>query len=183
MVYTTRFSGGRGGRNALETRLADLEIEQKNSSPNHPTTRGKVERFQQTLKKRLRAQPPANDLHQLQGPIDSFADTHNNRRPHRALGRTTPAAAYTRLPKATPDNNGAGDHLRARKDRIDKSGTATLRHNGKLHHIGIGRKHKGTPVTLLANDLDIRVIDTQTGELLQHLTLDPERDYQPRHKT
>ena len=183
MVYTTRFSGSKGGRNALETLLADLEIEQKNSAPNRPTTCGKVERFQQTLKKWLRAQPPANDLHQLQGLIDSFADTYNNRRPHRALGRTTPAAAYTRLPKATPDNNGAGAHLRVRKDRIDKSGTVTLRHNGKLHHIGIGRAHKHTPVTLPITGTDIRVVNHTTGELLPHLQLDPQRDYQPRHKT
>ncbi len=176
MAYTTRFSGGK-------TLLADLETEQKNSAPNRPTTCGKVERFQQTPKKWLRAQPPANDLHQLQGPIDSFADTYNNRRPHRALGRTTPAAAHARLPKATPDNNGAGVHPRVRKDRIDKSGTVTLRHNGKLHHIGIGRAHKHTPATLLIAGTHIRVVDHTTGELLRHLTLDPERDYQPRHKT
>jgi len=27
--------------------------------------------------------------------------------------------------------------------------------------------------------LDLRIIDTNTGELLRHLTLDPRRDYQP----
>ncbi len=37
MVYTTRFAGGRGGRNAHETRLHSLEIDQKHSRPNHPT--------------------------------------------------------------------------------------------------------------------------------------------------
>jgi transposase InsO family protein len=50
MVYTTRFAGGRGGRNHLEAELHRLGIAQKNSRPNHPTTCGKVERFQQTLK-------------------------------------------------------------------------------------------------------------------------------------
>ena len=42
MVYTTRFAGGRGGRNHLETLLIELGIEQKHSRPNHPTTCGKV---------------------------------------------------------------------------------------------------------------------------------------------
>ena len=42
MVYTTRFSGGRGGRNHLEYELRELNIVQKNSRPNHPTTCGKV---------------------------------------------------------------------------------------------------------------------------------------------
>ena len=43
MVYTARFAGGRGGRNALETELVRLHVHQKNSRPNHPTTCGKVE--------------------------------------------------------------------------------------------------------------------------------------------
>ncbi|MFL6144924.1 MAG: hypothetical protein ACJ72N_24045 [Labedaea sp.] len=49
--------GGRGGRNGFETELHRLGVRQKNSRPNHPTTCGTVERFQQTLKKWLRAQP------------------------------------------------------------------------------------------------------------------------------
>ena len=182
MVYTTRLSGGKGGRNAFEARLADLGIAQKNSKPNHPTTCGKVERFQQTLKKWLRAQTPPDTIDQLQTQIDEFTDTYNHHRPHRSLGRSTPHAAYTRLPKAQPGQTGAGTHYRIRHDRIDKSGTVTLRHNGRLHHIGIGRAHKHTPVILLVNGTHTRVIDTQTGELLRNLTLDPTRDYQPRHK-
>lgn len=50
MVFTTRFAGGRGGRNKFEARLQHLGVAQKHSRPNHPTTCGKVERFQQTLK-------------------------------------------------------------------------------------------------------------------------------------
>ena len=75
MVYTTRHSGGKGGRNAFEARLAYLDIEQKNSAPNHPTTCGKVERFQQTLKKWLTARTPANDLNELQALLNEFVDT------------------------------------------------------------------------------------------------------------
>lgn len=55
----------------------------------------------------------------------------------------------------------------------------TLRHNSRLHHIGIGRIHAGTCVILLVHDLQIRVINAATGELLRELTLDPNRDYQP----
>ena len=182
MVYTTRFSGGKGGRNAFEARLAYLGTEQKNSTPNHPTTCGKVERFQQTLKKWLKAHPGANSLDQLQGLIDEFTRHYNHNRPHRSLGRSTPAAAYTRLPKTGPEHNRVDTHFRVRHDRIDKTGSVTLRHNSRLHHIGIGRAHKHTHVTLLVADLDIRVIATQTGELLRHLTLNPNRDYQPQNQ-
>ncbi len=182
MVYTTRLAGGKGGRNAFEARLAGLGIAQKNSAPNHPTTCGKVERFQQTLKKWLKARTPAHTLNALQAQIDEFTRTYNHNRPHHSLNRRTPAAAYTRLPKAQPAQTGDTTHHRARHDRIDKPGTATLRHNGKLHHIGIGRAHKHTPVTLLAASLDTRVVDHTIGQLLRHLTLDPTRDYQPRNK-
>ena len=41
MVYTTRFSGGKGGRNGLETELRRRGIAQKNGKPNHPRPRGK----------------------------------------------------------------------------------------------------------------------------------------------
>ncbi len=183
MVYTTRFAGGRGGRNALETLLASLGVEQKHSRPNHPTTCGKVERFHQTLKKWLDAQLPQPDrLDQLQTLLDGFVDHYNHRRPHRALRRTTPAAAYQRLPKTGPTGSGAGPHYRIRHDRIDQSGSVSLRRAGRMHHIGIGRAHKGTPVILLIDDLDIRVINTTTGELLRHLTLNPTRSYQPQHQ-
>ena len=159
-----------------------LGVDQKHSKPNHPTTCGKVERFQQTLKKWLSAQPGADTIAGLQARIDEFTHAYNHHRPHRSLDRSTPAAAYTRLPKTSPHHHHDRTHYRVRRDRIDKSGTVTLRHNGKLHHIGIGRAHKHTPVLLLANGTHIRAIDHTTGELLRQLHLDPTRDYQPRHK-
>ncbi|MDW6064322.1 IS481 family transposase [Streptomyces sp. FXJ1.4098] len=92
MVFTTRLSGGRGGRNALEHELRRLHITQKNAAPNHPTTCGKVERFQQTMKNWLRAQPDQpTTLPQLQTLIDRFTHAYNHQRPHRSLPhRATP---------------------------------------------------------------------------------------------
>jgi transposase InsO family protein len=83
MVFTTRLSGGKGGRNALEHELRRLGITQKNGKPNHPQTQGKVERFQQTMKNWLRAQPrqPAT-LADLQSLLDTFAGIYNTQRPH-----------------------------------------------------------------------------------------------------
>ncbi|MGB6058836.1 MAG: hypothetical protein WBF71_11265, partial [Microthrixaceae bacterium] len=92
--------------------------------------------------------------------------------------RATPATAYQSRPKATPSKSGADADLRVRRDRIDLSGSVTLRHDGRLHHIGVGRAYARTHVLLLIADLDIRIIDAATGELLRHLTLDPTKDYQ-----
>jgi hypothetical protein len=69
-----------------------------------------------------------------------------------------------------------------RTDRIDRDGKLTLRHAGRLHHIGIGRDHAGTRILMLIADLDIRIIDATTGTLLRALRLDPNRDYQPTGK-
>jgi transposase InsO family protein len=182
MVFTTRLSGGKGGRNGLETELRRLHVRQKNSRPNHPTTCGKVERFQQTLKKWLRAQPvqPAT-VAELQALLDQFTQIYNDDRPHRSLPhRATPATIYTTLPKATPSSDRTDDtHDRVRRDKIDDGGAVTLRVNGRLHHIGVGRTHARTPVILLVQDLHVRVVNAATGELLRELTIDARRDYQP----
>ncbi len=104
MVYTVRCAGGRGGRNLVETVLRRLGITQKNSRPNHPTTCGKVERFHQTYKNWLRAQPRQPDtLAELQSLLDIFREQYNHHRPHRSLPhRATPAAAYNRPTQSGP---------------------------------------------------------------------------------
>jgi transposase InsO family protein len=187
MVFTTRFAGGRAGRNArngFESELARHRVVQKNSSPNHPQTCGKIERFHQTLKNWLRARPaqPAT-LTQLQARLEVFTGYYNQQRPHRSLSRQTPLAAYLARPKATPATAAADQaesDTRIRRDRIDDTGAVTLRYHGRLHHIGIGRAHARTHVLLLVQNRDIRVVDSATGELLRELVLDPTRDYQPR---
>jgi transposase InsO family protein len=104
MVFTTRLSGGRGGRNLLENELRRLGVRQKNGKPNHPQTQCKVERFQQTLKKWFTAQQPQPaTLTQLQALLDEFIGYYNTQRPHKSLPRrATPATAYAARPKAAP---------------------------------------------------------------------------------
>jgi hypothetical protein len=188
MVYTVKHSGWgrRGGRNAFEAELRERGITQKNGSPSHPQTQGKVERFQQTMKNWLRAQhPQPTTIEDLQHLLNTFADDYNHHRPHRSLPhRATPAARYDTLPKASPATGARTDdtHARVRHDRIDKTGTVTLRVNGRLHHIGVGRTHTGTHVLLLTDDLDVRIVNATTGELLRELTIDTTRDYQPKNK-
>lgn len=62
---------------------------------------------------------------------------------------------------------------------LTDTGVVTLRVNGRLHHLGIGRTHARTHVLILVHDLHIRVVDAATGELLRELVLDPTKDYQP----
>ena len=178
LVFTTRFAhGGRTSRNGLENELVKLRVRQKNSRPNHPTTCGKVERFQQTMKKWLRTQPAAHTIGELQHQLDAFVEIYNHHRPHRSLPHhTTPAVAYTTRPKATPSNDHPNNEFRVRHDRIH-SGNISLRIDGTMHHIGIGRTLDGTRIILLINGYDIRVIHATTGEIIRTLTINPNRRY------
>ncbi|WP_219996050.1 hypothetical protein [Nocardioides humi] len=124
------------------------------------------------------------------GPIvlTAFGETTRDHRTARVSGvgahrqrphSTTPATAYTARPKAVPSTDRSADaHDRVRTDKIDHVGTVTLRHNGRLHHIGVGRTYAGTYVRMLVHDLDITIVDAATGEILRELVLDPAKDYQ-----
>ncbi|MEI2766632.1 MAG: integrase core domain-containing protein [Dermatophilaceae bacterium] len=149
--------------------------------PHHPTTCGKVERFQQTLKTWLTRQPhPPATIDQLQALIDRFRTEYNQHRPHRALHRATPTAAYQARPKATPTNEPPDrTHTRIRTDKVN-NGKITLRHSGTLYSIGIGRHHNGLTVKALIHGLHITIVDATTGEVLRQLTLDTTRKYQPQ---
>jgi transposase InsO family protein len=177
-VFTAKQRGE--GRVALEVELGLRGVRISHSRPYHPQTCGKVERFHQTQKKWLTAQPRAATVAGLQHQRNRFALYYNTVRPHRALGRRTPAQAYEARPKAIPAGPVIPTHYRVRTDKIDRWGAVTLRHNSRLHHIGLGARLAGTPISLLIDDLHIRVIGRHTGELIRELTLDPTRDYQPR---
>jgi transposase InsO family protein len=184
MVYTVRLAGhGRaGGKNAFEAELRRLDIVQKNSRPSKPTTCGKVERFQQTMKKWLRAQhTQPTSLAELQALLDGFIAEYNHRRPHRSLPhRATPATAYAARPKATPAGDRSTDsHHRTRHDIVSSAGNVTLRIAGQLRHIGVGRTYARTRVILLVQDLHVRIVNPATGELIRDLIVDPHKDYQP----
>lgn len=101
------FTGSYRGRGwvALERELVGLGVALRHSRPYHPQTRGKVERFHQTLKKYLIRQPPASTIVELQAQIDWFMGYYNDCRPHRAVGRRTPRSAFDARPKAAPSGH------------------------------------------------------------------------------
>ncbi|GAA3288629.1 integrase core domain-containing protein, partial [Nesterenkonia halobia] len=184
MVYTTRLAGGAGGTsgqpNGFEHLLADLGIVQKNGQPHHPTTQGKVERFHPTLKLRLDAQPPAATLAELDDQLAAFRTIYNTTRPHRGLGRRTPASVYHARPPATPALT-LGDHRwRTRYDIVGANGTISLRYADCMRHLAIGRSYSRRRVLVLIHHDQTMVIDRTTGEIIAEHRLDPARSYQPK---
>jgi transposase InsO family protein len=172
-VYTARFGGG---RNAFEYLLAALGITQKNGHPFHPQTQGKVERFHPdpetlagcTAGRRHPARPP--------GPA---------RRLPRALQRAPPqpgsAALHPRPrlpgpPKAGPAAAPHG-YYRLRYDHVDTGGKVSIRHAGRMHHLGIGVAHRGKEILAVIDTATVTVIELRTGEILSAHDIDPARDY------
>lgn len=170
--FTGRFGGGGDGRVLFEDNLAQAGINQILSSPGHPQTCGKLERFHQTLKQWLRARPLARNLEQLQSQLDEFRDYYNHQRPHRALRGATPQQAWEATPAARP-----GRPIRPQ----GTSRLGTVNTQGQLtvgpYLVGIGTHLAGHQVLIIRNDLDVTVIGN--GQIIRRLTIDTTRRYQP----
>ncbi len=176
LIFTTRTRFGVEG--VVEQELFALGITAKHSRPYHPQTCGKVERFHQTLKKFIAAQKGIETKKQLQRAIDRFVTYYNDVRPHRGVNRRTPRSVFDGRERATPTAPMIRiDNRRLRLDKVDSTGSVTLRHHGRLHHIGIGRAYAGWRVAMLVEGLDIEVVALD-GSPLRRLVLDPTKDYQ-----
>lgn len=173
------FSGApRKGRVVLESELDRLGIVSSHSSPYHPQTCGKVERFHQTLKRFLRHQAAPASLALLQLQLDSFRNRYNQDRPHEAASGRTPLQAFEARLKAHPALPSSQVQYRVRRDRLDAGGKVTVRYLGRLRHLYVSYRRRGQPVTLLIAGAHLSAI-AEDGSILRELTLDASRDYQP----
>jgi hypothetical protein len=163
----------------FQRHLAQLEIRHIRSRPYHPQTCGKVERFHQTQRRWLHVRPATATVAELQALLDEFRADYNQSRPHRALGRRTPASAWAAQEPAGP----AGANpptTQIFSSRVEPKGFAEIAH---WLRIGLGMEHAGTAVHVLIRDREATVIDANTGEILRTLTIDPTRRYQPTGRT
>ena len=136
------FTGGpRRGKIRLETELERLGIVAKHSTPNHPQTCGKVERFHQTLKRYLARQPPADVAGHPPGSSSTpFALLQRRAAPPgaaRPAARSRPSSS--RLKARPVPSIEASAHFRVRQDRVSKAGNVTVRYLSRLRHIGWAR--------------------------------------------
>jgi transposase InsO family protein len=172
------FSGTpRKGRVVLESELDRLGIESRHSSPYHPQTCGKVERFHQTLKRFLQRQAAAQSLAHLQLQLDAFRVYYNQQRPHRSVEGRTPFQAYEARLKASPSLATSAIQYRVRRDKLDGGGRVTVRYLGRLRHVYVSYKHRRLPVTLLIAGPHVQIL-AEDGSILCELTLNADRGYQ-----
>ncbi len=177
VVYTARFVGG---RNAFEYLLQQLRIQQKNGHPGHPQTQGKIERFHQTLKKWIAKQDQATSIEELQSQLDRFRAIYNDERPHASIGMQTPAQAYGATVKAQHIGYDSPAHYRVRFEHVDRFGKVTLRRAGLMHHLGVGVEYRNRAIMMLVDEVEVRVIDDVTGEIISTHLIEPEKNYWAR---
>lgn len=163
----------RAFRMGLAAALRPLGIGAGHSRPFHPQTCGKVERFHQSLKRFLSAQPRAIDLAELQSQLDSFAQIYNHLRPHRSLGRQIPAEVWARTPKSGPVSLATGTKTKVHRVVVAANGTVDA---GRGLAISLGAQFIGRRVTVIVTGLACHVF--ADGRLIRGLTIDPTRRLQ-----
>jgi transposase InsO family protein len=172
------FSGKlRGFEVLFEANLREAGIRPSTGRPYHPQTTGKVERFQQTLKKWLRRQSLAVDLAELQTQLDQFCRIYNHERPHQGISRQIPIDRWNTGLPARPATRPLDHPTFPATRRIH----ATVLPDGSVSAdyfiIHLGVEWSGLDaVVLLDTDHATVIID---GQLVRHLTLDHTRRYQP----
>lgn len=185
--YSNRHRGPDHRPAAFETNLAALGCQSIASTPYHPQTCGKIERFWQTLKKWLRAREARYGAYltvaALNADLAVFAEHYNTHRPHRALGGRTPQAAFDATIKARPAGRPLASTIQTYRSHASTAGTVTVSapHGAVANQlrIPIGARYSQLPVTVLQDGEHVAIFTGNT--LVRALQIDPTKVYQPLH--
>jgi transposase InsO family protein len=170
------FNGSRRGFTVeFEANLRAAGVRPIVSTPRHPQTCGKVERFHLTMKRWLTQQPPAGTLGQLQAQLDQFLAYYNHQRPHRALHGAIPHGVWQRTVRAVPLDHPITDVVTVER-HITVSATGQVRID-HAHQIHIGIEYAGIDVDVITTGLDCVIF--WGNQLVRNLQIDPTRYHQP----
>ena len=175
------FSGKlRGFEVLFEANLRDAGIRPITGRPFHPQTTGKVERFQQTLKKWLRRQRLARSLRELQAQLDEFCRIYNYERPHQGIGRRIPIERWHATARSQPAEHPL-EHPTLHRPVVRE---ASVCEQGKVsldkHDIHIGVAYTGQTATVISDTTYASIYIND--QLVRHLKIDHTRRYQPSRK-
>jgi transposase InsO family protein len=160
----------------FQAHLVRLGVRHFHSAFYHPQTCGKVERFHQTQRRWLDAQPQAHTIAELQALLDQFRYIYNHHRPHRGAGRRQPADVWTAQTPASPPAPLPEGPARVLTTHVYGDGTIWI---DAGYRVNLGVTWADHHVTIIRRGLDATVIDATTGEIIRELTIDPSRPYQP----
>ena len=169
-VYTGRL---RGFESAFEANLRAVGTRTINSTPGHPQTCGKIERFWQTLKKWLRARPAPATIAELNDLLEQFRIFYNHHRPHRALRGATPGEAFTATQAARPADRPQPAPVFVTHHTVgEKSGQLFV----PPYRVNVGLRWAGHQCDSIRDGEHIAIFSGTT--LIREFTADPTRNYQ-----
>jgi len=169
------FNGSRRGITVtFEANVRAAGVAAIASSPFHPQTCGKVERFHQTVKKWLTKHPAASNLSELQTLLDVFVVHYNQFRPHRALCGKPPAAIWAASPRAVPAEYPITDQTTIAREIIVDPGGSVRINNYQVH---VGVEYQRLTVTAIIAGIDCIIF--HDNQLVRALRIDPAKFNQP----
>jgi len=169
-IYTGRRHGFEA---AFEANLRALGTQTINSTPFHPQTCGKIERFWQTLKKWLRAHHAPSTVDQLNELLEQFRRFYNHQRPHRALSGATPAHAFHATDQAPPAARPLPHPVFITRQTVSP-GSGNLAVGPYI--VNVGRRWSGHHCDSICDGDHIVVFSATT--IVRELTANPNRRYQ-----
>lgn len=176
----TQFNQSRRNRQSqFELNARQAGIVSIASTPYHPQTCGKVERFHQTLKAWLDKQPhrPAT-IAELQTMLDTFRDYYNTQRPHRSLHGHRPAAIWGAQPHAVPADTPITLTLHLRQQlKVNASGNIRVHRHNANWSINVGVAYAGLTLDVIINTIDCIIFHDR--QLVRTLRINPDTYHQP----
>ena len=175
LVYTGRWADFEAD---FEANLRALGTKTINSSPRHPQTCGKIERFWQTLKKWLAAREAPATIAALNELLEEFRCFYDHHRPHRALRGATPAETFAATAKARPAERPLPQPIFVSRHTVDDKG-------GNIYvppyRVNVGLRWAGHECACIRDGDHIAIFSGT--RLVREFTADPTRRHQPGDKS
>jgi transposase InsO family protein len=159
-------TGGHGTLSRLEVWLIRLGIRVSHSTPYHPQTQGKAERFHRTLKRELLNRYGFTSISACQEVFDRWRNEYNLIRPHEALEQKTPSTRYAhsarRFPSELPPvEYNEGETVR----KVHRHGQ--INYKGEVYFVGEGLYEENVVIRPTGNDgvLSIVFCHKEVGQI------------------
>jgi transposase InsO family protein len=157
----------------FEANLRLVGVQPIASTPFHPQTCGKVERFHETMKKWLGKRPLAETLEELQAQLDEWVEHYNHHRPHRSLNGARPVEVWAASPAAKPTAHPITVTTTTHREiRVGNSGSV----RAGAYTVGLGRPYAKQTVTVITTGNECAVF--LNGHCIRQLTIDPNVQHQ-----
>ena len=159
-------TGGHGTLSRLEVWLIRLGIRVSHSTPYHPQTQGKAERFHRTLKRELLNRSGFTSISACQEAFNRWRDQYNLVRPHEALEQKAPVTRYTQSARLFPAELPPVEYDEGETVRTVRR-HGQISYKGRVYFVGEGLYEENVVIRPTENDgvLSIVFCHKEVGQI------------------